>query len=81
MQTCKLGKRVTSAGAHWLAMRSSSACTNCWHCRAEGRRRLIARLTNSSKGASGMSRLPFTPPLFLMAVLTSSSVSSLHLQQ
>ena len=34
--------------------------------------------TSSSKGASGMSRLPFTPPLFLMAVRTSSSDSSLQ---
>ena len=80
LPTCKLGKRLTSAGAHWLAMRSSSACTNCWHCSAEGSRRLMARRTNSSKGASGMSRLPFTPPLFLIAVLTSSSVSSLQPQ-
>lgn len=37
--------------------------------------------TSSSKGASGMRRLPFTPPLFLMAVRTSSSVSSLRISR
>ena len=38
----------------------------------------MARRTSSSKGASGISRLPFTPPLFLMAVLISSSVRFLR---
>ena len=42
------------------------------------RRRVKTRRTSSSKGASGMSRLPLTPPLFLMAVRTSSSDSSLR---
>ena len=36
--------------------------------------------TNSSKGASGMRRLPLTPPLFLMAVRMSSLDSSLQAQ-
>jgi len=40
----------------------------------------MARRTSSSNGASGMSRLPFTPPLFLMAVRMSPSVSSLQRQ-
>ena len=40
----------------------------------------MARRTSSSKGASGMSRLPFTPPLFLIAVRMSPSVSSLQRQ-
>jgi len=38
----------------------------------------MARRTRSSNGASGMSRLPFTPPLFLIAVRMSPSVSSLQ---
>lgn len=38
----------------------------------------MARRTSSSKGASGMSRLPFTPPLFLIAVRMSPSDRSLH---
>ena len=38
----------------------------------------MARRTSSSKGASGISRLPRTPPLFLIAVRMSSSLSSLQ---
>ncbi len=38
----------------------------------------MARRTSSSNGASGMRRLPFTPPLFLIAVRMSPSVSSLR---
>ena len=78
MFACSLGKRVMSAGAHCAAMRSSSACTNSLHCSAGVSRREMARRTSSSNGASGMSSDPRTPPLFFIAVLTSSSVSSLH---
>ena len=38
----------------------------------------MARRTSSSNGASGISKLPFTPPLFLIAVRMSPSVSSLR---
>ena len=67
-----------SAGAHCAAMRSSSACTNSLHCRLGVSRRAMALRTSSSKGASGISSDPRTPPLFLIAVRTSSSVSSLR---
>ena len=48
------------------------------HCRLGVSSRPMARRTSSSKGASGISRLPFTPPLFLIAVRMSPSVSSLR---
>ena len=78
VRTCSAGKRPMSGGAHCPAMRSSSACTNSLHCSAGVSRRPIARRTSSSNGASGMSSVPRTPPLFLMAVRMSSSVSSLR---
>ena len=76
--TWSAGKREMSEGAHCPAIRSSSPCTKFLHSRAGDRRQEIERRTRSSNGASGISRLPFTPPLFLMAVLISSSVSPLH---
>ena len=76
--TSRAGKREMSEGAHCPAILSSSPCTKSLHCRAGVRRQEMQRRTSSSKGASGISRLPFTPPLFLMAVLMSSSVSSLQ---
>ena len=76
--TWRAGKRATSGGAHCPAILSSSACTKSLHWRAGVSRKDMARRTSSSKGASGISRLPFTPPLFLMAVLISSSVRFLR---
>lgn len=38
----------------------------------------MARRTSSSKGASGMSSVPLTPPLFLIAVRMFSSDNSLR---
>ena len=78
LRTCSLGKRVMSAGAHCAAMRRSSACTNSLHCSAGCSRRQMALRTSSSKGASGISSDPRTPPLFFIAVRTSSSLSSLR---
>jgi hypothetical protein len=76
--TWSFGNRARSGGEHCAAMRKSSPCTNSLHCSEGVSSRQIARRTSSSKGASGMSKDPRTPPLFFIAVRTSSSDSSLH---
>lgn len=48
------------------------------HCNAGASSRPMARRASSSNGASGSSSEPRTPPEFLIAVRTSSSVSSLR---
>lgn len=43
--TPRIWKRLTSGGAHWLAMRSSSLCTKSLHCRSGARAAVTSQLT------------------------------------